>query len=154
MATEKTMKAMLFDTEKPVDLLSKKNGEEREEYELNIDGKPVKLALEEILALAQDSAAKKDGEAAKLLENVPELEEFVQKYPDVLDFPKEVEEKIRRGKTPMQAYLEYENEELKRELSQSTLNQKNKKVPGSAQGDAESEDETDELLRIFNAVFE
>lgn len=66
---------------------------------------------------------------------------FIQKYPEVKEFPAAVLADIRRGMTPLEAYAQHEAAELRNRLAATTQNERNRSShAGSAMGTAAGED--------------
>ena len=79
--------------------------------------------------------------------------EFVEAYPDVKTLPPEVQGQIRAGLSPLQAYIKWENAQLKTALAQRESAQKAKdKAVGSASGEGPGE-EGDPFLAGFNGAW-
>lgn len=157
----------------PVDLLQetfaasdqKGFAADEHKYTVDVDGEQVELNLEQLLELArlcltmqmQDNgtmaATGMGTNGAAVLSDVPELLAFVQNYPDVREFPPEVEALIRQGKQPLEAYRSYENDQLRKKLRAFEQNDSNQKTSlGSVKGEADC-DELDGLMAIYNSVF-
>lgn len=93
-------------------------------------------------------------EALAILDDVPGLLEFVRRYPDVLEFPEAVAERIRQGDSPLEAYRDYENADLRSRLCALEQNAANEKTAmGSARGAAGGEEGPDDLMSLFKTVF-
>ena len=116
---------------------------------LGSDGTERGYALEEVLKLAQQALHAQEDP----LEDVPQLKALMDAYPELTALPQEVEEGIKAGKAPLEAYRAYENAQLKQQLAAMQQQEKNRAVPGAQGGDAE-EAELDALMAIFNSVFQ
>lgn len=124
----------------PIDLLSLEMSENEEENEERKEEK-------------EEEKEKANG-VDDLLSDVPQLAELIKEYPELTDIPKEVEQGIKAGKSPLNAYREYENQKLKEKLRAYEQNAKNGKSSiGSLGGDSVSDEDIDGLLRIFGSVF-
>ncbi len=129
-------------------------------YEISIGGKTRKVSEQELLEAAKfgffaldviGSGQLSEGKTAGGDDG--EMERFVSRYPDVSEFPPEVEKRIRGGDSPLDAYREYEIEKLKAQVDALEKNDVNrKKSTGSAGSDA-GEDELKELESIFDSMF-
>lgn len=145
--------------EQPIDLLAAGSGEQGADearYTVEAAGKTLALTLDELLELAARciEAEQSPEGGVGVLQDVPELMEFVQQYPDVRAFPEEVAELIRQGKSPLDAYRRYENDDLRNKLRAFEQNEANQKTSlGSARGQADADDELQELMAIYNSVF-
>lgn len=153
----------------PVDLLSKDfqaDGTSGADsggklYTVKTDTEEVELTIEQLLELARICLTANSGShsiagdtAEASLSDVPELLEFVKNYPEVREFPPEVEKQIRGGKHPLDAYRSYENELLRNKLRAFEQNENNKKSSmGSVKSQAGAADELDDLMAIYNSVF-
>ena len=113
------------------------------------DGTERSYALEDVLKLAQQALQAQDDP----LQDVPQLKALMDAYPDLTALPQEVEEGIKAGSTPLDAYRAYENAQLKQKLAAMQQQEKNRAVPGAQGGDAE-EAQLDALMAIFNSVFQ
>ena len=130
------------------DLLGEEDAAEQERFTLRENGTPRAFTAEEVLGLAQRCL---DGDQA-LLADTPLLAQLLEAYPDVRELPEQVEQDIRGGMTPLEAYRAYENSELRRRLAEAQQNGRNAAAPGSQAGDAD-DDALDELMQAFNSVF-
>lgn len=148
--------------EEPIDLLAVSTEEESDTsgapgtYTLEVADKTLELTLDQLLDLAARCLEADMGREEGLgqLADVPQLLEFVQQYPDVQQFPEPVAEFIRQGKSPLEAYRAYENEELRGKLRAMEQNEANQKMsPGSARGQADGRRELDDMMALFQSVF-
>lgn len=122
------------------------NKQEPKLFTVTAGGKTAQLTEEELLLCASCVLAAGDRKQE-------EFTRFVEKYPDVREFPQEVEQRISAGESPLDAYREYELTALRAKLAALEKNEQNiKKSTGSAASDA-GELETSELDAIYNAVF-
>ena len=152
----------------PIDLLDQEIFEgaespaaEQELYVVEVNGEKAELTIDQLIELARlclemkiPNGQTEAGVADGTLSDVPELLEFVQNYPDILEFPSEVEQAILGGKNPLDAYRSYENEQLRRKLRALEQNEANKKSSiGSAKGEAGSDGELDDLMAVYNSIF-
>ncbi len=147
----------------PVDLLQMDvDGVEPEAktYTVEVGEDAVELTLDQLLELArrclelQIGGTQRQNVGDDALRDVPELLEFVQNYPDVREFPPAVEEQIKQGKHPLDAYRTYENAQLRSQLRAFEQNEANKqKSLGSARGEAGADEELDALMAIYHSVF-
>ena len=152
----------------PLDLLDQGIFEEAEHpeteeelYVVEAGGEKAELAIDQLIELARlclnmklPDGRTETGAAKGELADVPELLEFVKNYPDVLEFPSEVEQEIISGKKPLDAYRSYENEQLRRKLRALEQKETNKRSSiGSARGDAGLDGGLDELMAVYNSVF-
>lgn len=151
--------------EEPMDLLELTQAEPETAVEPN-DGKRryvvevgtdrVELTLEQLLELARLCLESKlpAENPETLLGELPDLLDFVRQYPDVLEFPAEVEEQIRGGQKPLEAYRCYENAQLRRKLRELEQNEANRRgAIGSARSQADIGDEQDDLMAVYKSVF-
>ena len=119
-------------------------------YLIEVGGEQRALTVEELLEFAQRCASRLDTADGEL----PDLQAFIQQYPDVNDIPDEVAEAMRGGQGLLEAYRAYENAKLKDELGAMRKNESNKKqAMGSARGEGGADGELDELMRVFESVF-
>ena len=114
-----------------------------------------KLKLDELIEFAGKYLEEGSiGGEEEVFKDTEEMLEFVKRYPEVTDFPEKVAEMIKGGKSPLEAYREFENQLLKERLQAFEKNADNRERSiGSARGEADSDDEFDELMKIYNAVF-
>jgi hypothetical protein len=130
-------------------------------YVVEAGGEKAELTIDQLMELARlclemklPDSKTETGAANGALADVPELLEFVKNYPDVLEFPSEVEQEIISGKKPLDAYRSYENEQLRRKLRALEQKEANKRGSiGSAKGDAGLDGGLDELMAVYNSVF-
>lgn len=146
--------------EGPVDLLEMPVEDAKatqQAYTVEAGGRTVELTLDQLLELATrciEADLAGSGEESEL-SDVPDLLEFVKQYPDVREFPEPVAELIRQGKSPVEAYRAYENEDLRNKLRAMEQNAANQKTSlGSARGEAGDDDDLGEIMAIFNSVFQ
>lgn len=123
------------------------------------DAEPTESGEERLYALERDTLAEDNPIGAVLTEEeraraTAEFEKFVAQYPDVLDLPVEVVQAVRRGKSLLDAYRKHENGALKAKIAALEQNERNaRSTPGSALGDADGDNDTAELMAIFDSVF-
>ncbi len=104
-------------------------------------------------------AAEESGRAALLNEEeraaaIRNFEKFTKKFPDVLDLPVEVVEAVRGGDGLLDAYLTHENTALKSKVAALEKNESNaRRAAGSARGEAGDDEDTAELMAIFDSIF-
>ena len=154
--------------QEPADILGKEIIERDEHpaageglYVVEAGGEKAELTVDQLIELARlclnmklPDGRTETGAAKGELADVPELLEFVKNYPDVLEFPSEVEQEIISGKKPLDAYRSYENEQLRRKLRALEQKETNKRSSiGSARGDAGLDGGLDELMAVYNSVF-
>lgn len=98
--------------------------------------------------------AKQDAEAAKASEQaeqnklIAEVQAFTQRFPDVdiEKLPADVIDDINAGTPLMEAYLSYENQQLRNRLSNHDTNEKNKNNSVGKVSDNSGSDKTDPFL--------
>jgi hypothetical protein len=98
--------------------------------------------------------AKQDAEAAKASEQaeqnklIAEVQAFTQRFPDVdiKKLPADVIDDINAGTPLMEAYLSYENQQLRNRLSNHDTNEKNKNNSVGKVSDNSGSDKTDPFL--------
>lgn len=106
---------------------------------------------------SQISELKRENDELKEFKRINELKEqmrsewkaFSEKHPQFKtmdDLPKEVKEDIKAGQDVDQAYIKYENAQLKSELKKREAAAKS---PGAAKGNSSGEDEEDDFLKGF-----
>ncbi len=119
-------------------------------YTIEVGDEEREMTIEELLDFAQQCANRIESENADL----PDLQAFIKQYPGVTDIPDEVAQAMRGGKGILEAYREYENANLKNELSAIKKNESNRqKAIGSVRSDGGGDAELDELMRVFESVF-
>ena len=119
-------------------------------YEIEFAGQKRKMGLDELIEFAQACASRLDAANGDL----PDLQAFMEQYPDVTEIPDEVAQAMRGGEKMLDAYRKYENAKLKEELGAAQKNALNRKQAiGSMRGDGAEEDELAELMRVFESVF-
>lgn len=162
MAKSINLSVQPSDADQPLDLLEMADAEpetaaqpDGKLYVVEVGSDRVELTLEQLLELARLCLEAKlpaqDPEA--LLGGLPDLLEFVKNYPGVLEFPLEVEEQIRSGQKPLEAYRGYENAQLRRKLREMEQNEANgRSAIGSARSQADP-NEWDDLMAVYNSVF-
>jgi hypothetical protein len=129
LPTENTMPA---DSEQPL-------------YTVNVDGQPLELTLEQLVAAAEqglsraNESALQDGRAGGA--NGTPYDRFLQAYPEVrpTDIPDSVWEQANRTGDLLEAYRIFEIAQLRQELEDCRLNRQNRERDvGSARSDGES----------------
>ena len=129
--------------------MEKEKEQEQEQFLLtDSNGQKRTFCLPEILRLAQ-----KQLEEGDLLADTPALQALLDAYPELTELPPEVEDAIRAGSSPLDAYRAHENRRLQQQLQAMQQREKNRQAPGSQGGDAE-EEELDELMAVFNSMFQ
>ena len=122
-------------------------------FTINVDGQPMELTLEQLIAAAEqglsraNEAAGQEGavpgtpsEANGAADNSA-YSRFLQAYPEVhpMDIPESVWEQANRTGDLLEAYRIFEIAQLRQELEDLKLNQKNRaRDVGSARSDGES----------------
>lgn len=130
----------------------KTEGGEHSRFNVTAAGKTYELGIDDLLLMAK--CVLKKGVPEKEQEvGDDEFEKFVERYPDVRDFPEEVAEMVSNGAKPLDAYRDYEIAQLRAKVAALEHNETTaKKAIGSAKGDA-SDDELREIEAIFDAIF-
>ncbi|MDO5547732.1 MAG: hypothetical protein Q4F79_04515 [Eubacteriales bacterium] len=121
-------------------------------YTVNVDGQPMELTLEQLIAAAEqglsraNEAARQDGMAAPegAAGGAPDnavYNRFLQAYPEVhpTDIPESVWEQANRTGDLLEAYRIFEIAQLRQQLEDLKINQTNRERDvGSARSDGES----------------
>ncbi len=122
------------------DLIDEGVNEKTADYIANLELKANGLETQ-VNSLSEQQQAETEAQA-KMQKDIAD---FVQRFPGVTEFPKEVETAINAGENPTVAYLAYKNNLAAKELEALKQNTKNKELdPGSTK--TEKETEQDEFL--------
>ncbi len=115
-------------------------------YPVTVDGETLELTLEQLIAAAEQGLSRMNEQAGKEpMEEVPAESQayrrFMQAYPDVkpTEIPEQVWTQANQTGDLLEAYRMYEIMQLRQEIADLRMNQKNRERDvGSARSDGES----------------
>ncbi len=115
-------------------------------YTINVDGQPMQLTLEQLIAAAEQGLSKANGAARReqTLGGMPNgdvYRSFLNEYPDIRpnEIPPEVWDAANQSGDLLGAYRAFEIKKLREELEEYRKNADNRKLDvGSARSDGEA----------------
>jgi hypothetical protein len=139
-------------------------GNANEEFTLKYLGQELQVGAEKLVKLAQKgmdydrireryerlkTTAVEAGGNPLIIRRTSEIDAFVEDFPDVkaADVPQEVWSELKSGKTLSEAYLQWENERLKREAEAGRQNQVAGLRSTGSRSSSGSVEEADEFAR-------